>query len=123
MNFIQRLGFYLGGATIGSIIVFFIWQKKNTEFCYLPNCRILKDIRLKKRHYDTPVQELINNKELDTAAITYTYYNGDVDIKRSNTKLKSCKTYVIESTYNDKNYEFLVENCDSIATIKEVKIK
>lgn len=123
MNFIQRLGFYLGGAAIGSIIVFFIWQKKNTEICYFPNCRILKDLRLKKRAYDAPVQKLINNKELDTAAITYTFYNGDVDISKSNTKLKSCKLYHIDSEYNDKSYEFLIENCDSTATIKKVIIK
>ena len=98
MKFYQRLAFYLSGALIGSIIVYFIWQKKKTDFCYMPNCRILKDIRIKKRAYSPEVQLLINNKELDTAAISYTYYNGNVDISRSNTKLKSCKKYIIESS-------------------------
>lgn len=123
MNFIQRFGYYLVGIILGSIVVFFVWDKKKTTFCYLPNCRILKDIRLKKRAFDPAVQQLVNTKALDTAAITDAYTNGNVDFSKSNTKLKSCKTYIIESTYLQKSYEFLVENCDSTAVIKHVIIK
>ena len=123
MNFIQRLGFYLGGAVIGSIIVYFILDKKETSFCYLPNCRILKDIRSKKRILTPNVQEYMQNKKLDTSLINYTYNNGDVDLSKSNTKLKSCKIYHIDSEFNNKKYEFIVENCDSIATIKSINIK
>jgi len=123
MNFIQRFSYYLVGIALGSIVVYFIWGKKKTSFCYLPNCRALKDIRIKKRAFDPSVQELVNNKELDTAAITDAYLNGSIDFSKSNTKLKSCKTYVIESDYKQKSYEFLVENCDSIAMIKNVIIK
>ena len=123
MNFIQRLGFYLGGAVIGSIIVYFILDKKETSFCYLPNCRILKDIRSKKHILTPNVQEYMQNKKLDTSLINYTYNNGDVDLSKSNTKLKSCKIYHIDSEFNNKKYEFIVENCDSIATIKSINIK
>ncbi|MGB0974534.1 MAG: hypothetical protein ACPGU9_06035 [Flavobacteriaceae bacterium] len=123
MNFFQRFGYYLVGLVLGSIVVFFLWGKKKTTFCYLPNCRILKDLRLKKRAFDPTVQQLINDKTLDTAAISAAYTNGNVDFSKSNTKLKSCKTYIIENTYQDKSYEFLVENCDSTAVIKHVTIK
>ncbi len=123
MNFIQRFGYYLVGLALGSIVVFFVLDKKKTSFCYLPNCRILKDIRLKKRAFTPTVQELITTKTLDTAAITAAYNNGTVDFSRSNTKKKSCKTYTIENNYKEKSYEFLVENCDSIALIKQVIIQ
>jgi len=123
MSFIHRFAYFLVGGILGSIIVYFIWGKKNTTFCYLPNCRALKDIRIKKRAFAPSVQTLVNNKELDTAAITNAYLNGNIDFSKSNTKLKSCKTYIIESDYNQKTYEFLVENCDSIAMIKNVVIK
>lgn len=123
MNFIHRFGYYLVGIVLGSIVVFFVWDKKKTTFCYLPNCRILKDIRLKKRAFEPSVQQLVKNKTLDTAAITAAYTNGTVDFSKSNTKLKSCKTYVIETHYLEKSYEFLVENCDSTAVIKKVVIK
>jgi len=123
MSFIHRFSYFLVGGILGSIIVYFIWGKKKTTFCYLPNCRTLKDVRLKKRAFAPSVQELVNNHELDTAAISDAYLNGSVDFSKSKTKLKSCKLYVIESTYNQKSYEFLVENCDSIALIKNVIIK
>ncbi|MFD0962387.1 DUF4258 domain-containing protein [Pseudofulvibacter geojedonensis] len=123
MSFFQRLAFYLFGALLGCIVVYFIWQKKDTSFCYLPNCRTLQDIRLKKRAFDPEVQQMINSKVLDTAIISYTYLNGSVDFSKSNTKLKSCKRYKIHSEFNNKTYEFDVENCDSIATIKNVTIK
>jgi len=123
MSFIHRLSYFLVGGILGSILVYFIWGKKKTTFCYLPNCRTLKDFRLKKRAFSPLVQELINNKELDTAAITDAYLNGTVDFSKSKTKLKSCNLYVLESSYNQKSYEFLVENCDSIALIKNVVIK
>jgi hypothetical protein len=123
MSFIHRFSYFLVGAILGSIVVYFIWGKKKTTFCWLPNCRTLKDFRIKKRAFDSSVQKLVNNKELDTAAITDAYLNGTVDFSRSNTKLKTCKTYIIESNYNKKSYEFLVENCDSIALIKNVIIK
>lgn len=123
MSFIHRFAYFLVGGILGSIIVYFIWGKKKTTFCYLPNCRTLKDVRLKKRAFAPSVQELVNNNELDTAAISDAYLNGSVDFSKSKTKLKSCKLYVIESNYNQKSYEFLVENCDSIALIKNVIIK
>ena len=123
MSFIYRLAYFLVGGILGSIVVYFIWGKKKTSFCYLPNCRTLKDIRLKKRAFVPSVQELVNNNELDTAAITDAYLNGSVDFSKSKTKLKSCKVYLIENNYNQKSYEFLVENCDSIALIKNVVIK
>ena len=123
MSFIHRFGYFLVGGILGSIIVYFIWGKKKTTFCYFPNCRTLKDVRLKKRVFAPSVQELVNNNKLDTAAISDAYLNGSVDFSKSNTKLKSCKTYIIESNYNHRSYEFLVENCDSIAIIKNVIIK
>ncbi len=123
MNLLQRTGFYLIGLALGSVVVAFVWSKKKTSFCYLPNCRALKNIRLKKREFSPTVQQLIDNKKLDTAAITYTYLEGSINFSKSKTKLKSCKQYYIDSDFNNKTYEFLIENCDSIATVKNVVIK
>jgi len=51
MAFIKRLGWYLVGVSIGLVFLAFILKKKSGEegidFCYLPNCRVLKDIRSK----------------------------------------------------------------------------
>ena len=123
MNLLQRTGFYMIGVALGGVIVYYILDKKKTTFCYLPNCRVLKDISLKKRDFSPTVQELIDNKKLDTAIISYTYKEGNINFSKSKTKQKSCKQYYIDSKYNERNYEFLIENCDSIALVKQVIIK
>ena len=51
MTFKQRLPYFLGGLTIGIIIVTFIWEKKGTEFNYGPNSRVLKNLSTKERVY------------------------------------------------------------------------
>ena len=51
MTFKQRLPFFLGGLTVGIIIVVFFLGKKNTTFDYGPNARILKNLRVKERIY------------------------------------------------------------------------
>jgi len=67
MGFIKRLGWYLLGLSVGLIFLVFFLKKKSDEtgvsFCYLPNCRVLKDIRSK------PLFSSLNPK--DTL-----YFNG-----------------------------------------------
>ena len=47
MNLFKRFLFFFFGLAIGSVFVMFFFQRKGTEFCYLPNCRVLKDLRSK----------------------------------------------------------------------------
>ena len=65
MTFKQRLPFFLGGLTVGLIIVIFIWDKKGTEFNYGPNSRLLKNISTKTMSYSDEVSALIQTKEID----------------------------------------------------------
>jgi hypothetical protein len=43
--------------------------------------------------------------------------NGNVNFSKSNTKLDSCKIYVIEKKLSTKNYSISLENCNN-----EVKV-
>jgi len=45
MPLLKRIGYYLGGFSLGLIILAFFFKKKEVEFCYAPNCRVLKYIR------------------------------------------------------------------------------
>ena len=51
MAFLRRLGWYLVGLSIGIVFLVFFLKKKSGEegidFCYFPNCRVLKDMRSK----------------------------------------------------------------------------
>ncbi|NER13771.1 DUF4258 domain-containing protein [Leptobacterium flavescens] len=110
MPFLRRLGYYLGGVALGLIILAFFFRKKSTEFCYSPNCRVLKNIRSKQITYPNS----------DTLVIHSILKNGDVVFSKSDTKSKPCKTYVIEGKSEEKLIELKVKNCDSTAVVQEV---
>ena len=46
---VKRIFYYLVGLSLGSIAVYFFWQKKNATFDYGMDSRTLKTIRIKKR--------------------------------------------------------------------------
>ena len=56
MNLLRKLGLFLIGLSIGAVITFFFFQKKGVEFCYLPNCRVLKDLRNKPIELSPEIQ-------------------------------------------------------------------
>ena len=121
MSTLKKIGFYLIGLSIGIIFLTFFLKGKNTEICYFPNCRVLKDIRSKDITYSNQIQELINNKTLTTEQITRILITGDIDFKRSNTEGIPCKTYIIEGDINEKTIELEVKNCDGYAEIYSIQ--
>lgn len=122
MKFIHRLGYYLGGFSIGLIILAFFLSGKKTSCDYSPDARVLKNIRIKERVYSEEALEKMRMYQVDTADISRILQKGDVDFSRSNTKLDSCKTYLVTGRSQIHNLELLFENCDSIATLQKVAI-
>jgi hypothetical protein len=123
MKLIHRTGYYLAGFSIGIVILAFIWKGKKAEFNYFPDARVLKNISTKRQELSRSVKMAIKNNTIDTLTISYVLKKGDVNFSKSQTKLKTCKIYIIEGDYKDKEIMLTVENCDSIATIQEVSVK
>ncbi len=121
MAFLKRLGFYLFGLSIGIVFLTFFLKKKSDEtgvsFCYLPNCRTLKDIRSKPLHYSDEIDRMIYEKKIDSLDIAYFLHDGDVDFSISDTKSTDCKTYFIEGQLKKKEAVLEVENCQEKAII------
>ena len=122
MKFIHRLGFYLGGFSIGLVILAFFLSGKKTSCDYSPDARVLKNIRIKERAYSEEALEKMRLYQVDTADISIVLQKGDVDFGRSNTKLDSCKTYMVTGRSQTHNLELFFENCDSIATLQKLEI-
>lgn len=120
MNLAQRLFYYLGGFAVGIILLLFFLGGKKTSCDYGPNARVLKNIRIKKRIISYEAAQSLMQMNLDTAAITTLLASGNVDFSKSNTTLDSCKTYSIHGSFETKKLEFLVQNCDSIATFQKI---
>ena len=47
MSFLKRLGYYLGGFSVGLIFLFFFFNGKRTQCTYAPEARVKKDIKSK----------------------------------------------------------------------------
>jgi hypothetical protein len=119
MKFIHRLVFYSVGFIIGLFLLFFFLGGKKTGCDYGPEARTLKNIRIKERIFSEATLTALQNNQLDTSAISSVLKNGDVLFSESNTKLDSCKIYVIEGKVSEKLLKLKVENCDKKATILE----
>jgi len=116
MKLIQRIGYYLGGFSLGLIILAFFLNGKKVSCDYGPDARVLKNINSKTTKYN-------DNVVIDTTAMRYVLKEGDINFSESDTRKKPCGIYVIEGDYNEKEITLTIENCDSIATITNFKIK
>ena len=123
MKFIHRLGYYLGGFSIGIIILMFFLNGKDASCDYGPNARTVKNISLKKFEYSENAIKTISLNSIDTSSVRQFIKYGSVDFLESDTKSKDCKTYKIENTYKEREVVLQVKNCSLIATILDLKIQ
>jgi hypothetical protein len=123
MTFKQRLPFFLGGLTVGIIIVVFFLGKKNTTFDYGPNARILKNLRVKERIYSEEALAVLSSINLDTALVSAILKNGNVDISNK-IKLDTCLfQYNIKGKEKLSNILLTIKNCDSVIYIEKINVK
>lgn len=123
MKLITRIAYYLGGFTIGLILLFFFLGGKRASCDYTPNARTLKNIRIKERIFSENVLQSLSQHNMDTSAISVLLRNGDVLFSESETKLDSCKRYVIEGEVQEKYLKITAENCETKAKIISAIIK
>nr|WP_293300465.1 DUF4258 domain-containing protein [Allomuricauda sp.] len=121
MAFLQRLGWYLVGLSIGIVFLVFFLKKKSgeegLEFCYFPNCRVLKDMRSKALVFDENLPEQYR----DTVLIKSFLTDGDVDFGKSDTEAEPCKVYIIFHDVNGEDYQMQAENCSEQVVIKTME--
>lgn len=120
---LKRIGYYLVGLSIGSIAVYFFWQKKDASFDYGMDARTLKSIRIKKREFSKDALKVLESTWIDTSQISSILKNGDVDFTKSKARLKPCAEYYISGNDNLKNISLYVIRCDSVSTIKNIIYK
>ena len=100
MKFQFRLAYYLFGLLLGGIFVMWFLKSKATdrgvEFCYFPNCRVLKDLRSKSLEIDSLAQQSFKEKWVTLEDIKQSLTYGDVDFEKSNEPYRKGKIYIIE---------------------------
>ncbi|RDI14465.1 DUF4258 domain-containing protein [Flavobacterium sp. AG291] len=99
MKLKHRIAYYIFGLTLGFFLVAFIFNKRGQDFCYLPNCRVLKDFKTKGLTISKEAQAKINEKWVTMEDIKNSLENGNVDFSKSNKPNPGGgKIYILEST-------------------------
>ncbi|PCI09844.1 MAG: hypothetical protein COB73_04525 [Flavobacteriaceae bacterium] len=120
MKLLKRFLFFGTGLLIGSVFVYFIWEKKDVHFDYGPNARVLKNIRTDVQFFSDDAKESMITIGLDSVDIAMILQDGDVDFGESSPRAEPCKTYVINGNPKEKNITLIVKKCDTISTIDKV---
>jgi len=123
MKFQHRLAYYLFGLCLGGFLVAFIFTGRGQDFCYLPNCRVLKSIRTKGFTISDTAKEKFTQQWVTNDDVKKTLEYGDVDFDKSNKLQKGGgKLYIIEGR-NAKNEPIVIEviNFENRAVLKDIK--
>jgi len=125
MNFVSRLAYYLLGILIGVLFLIFFFKGKfagkDMSFCYLPNCRVLKDLRSKPFYYSEVASEKIKQGLLDTIELQGIFRHGNVDFSKSNIPLENGKYYLIRGKTDKKQAVFVeVINYENKVVLKDI---
>lgn len=125
MVVLKRLGYFLVGLSIGIVFLTVFLKNKSeetgTEFCYMPNCRVLKDIRNKPFTFSVEVEKLIRERQLDTLDIKSFLEDATVDFGQSDTKSSPCKTYVIEGELKGTSALMKFKNCSKKVILESIE--
>ena len=123
MKFIHRLGYYLGGFSVGLIVLAFFLSGKKASCDYGPNARTIKNISSKDKRYSENTKFFIITYRLDSLKVENLIRDGEVDFSKSQTHMDSCNIYTIDSKLDNENVILSIENCKEIATILSIRLK
>ena len=123
MKLKHRLAYYLFGLTMGGFLVVFIFNKRGQDFCYLPNCRVLKDLRTKGLVMSKEAQAKLDAKWVTKDDLQKSLEHGDVDFSQSNKPAEGGgKLYVVEGrTAKDEAIILEVVNYTDKAVLRDIK--
>jgi hypothetical protein len=123
MKFKQRLAYYIFGLTLGFFLVAFIFNKRGQDFCYLPNCRVLKDFQAKGLTISKEAQATLDEKWVTMEDVKNSLENGNVDFDKSNKPNPGGgKIYILESrTTKDEPIILEIINHSDRAILKDIK--
>ena len=103
MSFLKRLSYYLGGFSVGIILLVIFMSGKKTRCTYPPDARVINDFSKKEWVFNTPTNDSIDRSQF--------LKGGDIIFSMSRVGLDSCNVYRLRLPYE----VYDVQNCDSIA--------
>lgn len=126
MQFIRRFAYYLGGFTIGIIMVIFFLSGKGVSCAYFPNARVLNELNTKKKVFTPEALQFFESHKIDTIAVSKLLRQGKVHFNQSQTdRHQPCREYVISGSHRDHDLQIEVKRCqaDSLSVIQKAGFK
>ena len=117
---VKRIFYYLIGLALGSVAVYFFWQKKSATFDYGMDARTLKTIRIKQRFFSDEAKNSMLQNKIDTTKISTILHSGDVDFGKGKPRQKPCGEYYVTGKDSLKNIHLYIKRCDSTSTIEKI---
>ena len=103
MSVLKRLSYYLGGFSVGIVLLLFFLRGKNTRCTYSPDARVINDFSKKEWVFTTSLHDSVNRLDFLKGA--------DIVFSESIVGIDSCNIYRLRLSA----MEYDVKNCDSIA--------
>lgn len=103
MSFLKRLGYYLGGFSVGLVFLFFFFNGKRTQCNYAPSARVKNNIQQKKWVFEKDFYSINDTLQW--------FKSANVRFGESTIGVDSCNVYMME-VYNKT---FFIENCTDTA--------
>lgn len=128
MKFQFRLAYYLFGLFLGAVFVMWFLKAKasdkGVEFCYFPNCRVLKDLRSKTVTIDSLAKKSLAEKWVTMEDVKQSLHYGTVDFKKSNEPYRKGKIYVIEGkTARNEEITITIVNYTNKVLLEKIEKK
>ena len=101
-----------------------VFSGKDTRCNYLPNARVLNDLRNKPFNYSPRASEILSQSWVDTIDIKNSLQHGDVDFDQSNIAVGKGKKYVIEGrTLKNQEIILTITNYSDKAVLENITKK
>jgi len=121
MSLLRRIAYYIGGFSLGLVLLAFFLNGKKTSCSYGPESRVLKNITTKTLVISEEARAFVQQNSIDTIQINYILHKGDVIFSKSDTRKEPCGEYYIEGELNKKEAALTVDNCEKQAIVKHIE--
>lgn len=121
MSLLRRIAYYIGGFSLGLVLLAFFLNGKKASCSYGPESRVLKNITTKTLVISDEARLFVQQNSIDTIQINYILHKGDIDFSKSDTRKEPCGEYYIEGELNKREAALTVDNCEKQAIVKRIQ--
>ena len=101
------------GFIFGCLFVMFIYNRKDSEFNYLPNDRVIGDFKKKTIYFDNSFYGLDTMKLLNSSKVIFS---------KSIINKNDCNNYFLETAINKVQHNFIAISCTKEVRFKDLVI-